>query len=154
MSQAKLEHGYGARKVLLRGTSPGPDGAVLARTGTGKPLNNLELVERLCAVSGVLAEARRLHVRKLGSLVPHVFMGDVLARVRDCLAAATPRERLEHREEVEAILRVLDHAAGEADRETRHVIAASFVRDCEHAGFFAVLRPCLGRELQALLRVK
>ncbi|HET9651890.1 MAG TPA: hypothetical protein VFP36_06850 [Usitatibacter sp.] len=154
MPDVKLDHAYGGRKVLLRGTSPAADGALLARSGSGKPLNNLELVEQLCAVSGTLAEARRTHVHNLGSLVPHVFMGDVLARVGDCLTADTAAQRCDRRPEVEAILGVLDGAAGVADRETRHVIAASFVRDGERAGFFRELRPCLGRKLLALLRAK
>jgi len=141
----------GGRRVVLRGTSPGADGAVLARNCSGKPLNNLELAEHLCAVSCALADARRLHVRNFGTLMPHVFMGEVLARVRDCLLADTTRERLDRRAEVDAILGVLDAAARSADRDTRQVIAASFVRDGERAAFFEELRPHLGRGLHALL---
>jgi hypothetical protein len=140
------ETSQGERKVVLRGTSPGLDGAVLVRQRTGKPLNNLELVERLCAVSAALTEARLVHVRNLGSLVPHVFMGDVLERVRQCMANA-PRE-------VDAILAVLEAAAEAADRETRQVIAASFVHDGQREPFFSQIRPRLGRGLQALLRAK
>jgi hypothetical protein len=150
--ETKVEHG--ARKVVLRGRSPGVDGVMLARNCSGKPLNNLELVEHLCAVSTPLAAARRTHVHKLGALVPHVFMGDVLTRVRDCMTADTTQLRRNQRPEVVAILGVLDVAAGAADRDTRHVIAASFMRDVERETFFSELRPLLGRKLQALVGPK
>jgi hypothetical protein len=151
VSRRKLAQAYGGRKVVLRGTSPRADGSMLARNCSGKPLNNLELVEHLCAVSGALAGARRAHVLKLGSLQPHVFMGDVLACVRNCMEVDTTRER---RPELEAILDVLDVAAGAADQDTRHVIAASFMHDGEREAFFVELRPLLGPKLQALPRVK
>jgi hypothetical protein len=153
-SDNKPCHQNGERKVVLRGTSPAPDGKLLARSQSGKPMNNLELVERLCAVSERLADLRRLHVRNLGSLMPHVFMGDVLTHVRHCLTAETARERLDRRPEVEAILGVLDTAAGTAGADTRHVIVSSFLRDGERASFFPELRAHLGRKLQTLVARK
>jgi hypothetical protein len=140
------------RKVVLRGTSPAADGTVLTRSRSGKPLNNLELVERLCEVSQRLAEVRRVHVRHLGALMPHLFMGDVLTHVRHCLTADTTRERLDRRAELEAILDVLDVAAHGADAETRQVVVSSFLRDGERASFFPELRTHLGRTLRGLIR--
>lgn len=58
--------------AVLRGLSPAPDGTDLPRTPSGKPMNNLELVEKLCAVSVPLREARRVHIQSFGTLVPHV----------------------------------------------------------------------------------
>ena len=49
---------------------------------------------------------------------------------------------------------MLDVAAGAADQDTRHVIAASFMHDGEREAFFVELRPLLGPKLQALPRAK
>ena len=137
---------------MLRGASPGPDGVALARSVTGKPLNSLELVERLCVASKPLAQMRLTHVQGVGALVPHVFMASVLERVGCCMAAPTEMARSEGRLEIDAILGVLEFAAVGADRDTRQLIADAFVREGAAAGFFRELRPLLGRRLEAMLR--
>lgn len=113
-------------------------------------LNNLELANQLCAVSLSLGQARLVHVRILGALVPHVFMAAVLERVRACLCSGTSVERRHHRAEVEAILAVLDSGAAEGDLATRAVIASSFVGDAERRDFYPELRLIMGRRLAAL----
>src|ERR1700730_3445637 len=82
-------------------------GAGLERAPRGKPMNNLQLVESLCAVSTVLNEARRTHVKSFGTLIPHVFMSHVLERVGSCLPAGRGAI-VDHRPEIAAILDSLE----------------------------------------------
>jgi|SRR5688572_5757801 len=141
---------YGGQNVKLRGPSPDEHGELLVRTRSHAALNNLELIEHLSLVSPALGMARRQHVHGLGSIVPHVFMAKVLARVGTCLMAnSSGRDQL--RSEVLAILAVLDMAAGSADAETRGVIAGSFLKDSKGQDFFPALRPMLGARLAALV---
>jgi hypothetical protein len=116
------------------------------------PMNNRELVDSLCAISAVLRETRRVHVRNFGTLIPHVFMSDVLARVGACLhgsARAVPRKRAE----MAAILDSLELGMG-GDRDTRNVISVSFVGDGELEGFFEQVKPLLGPKVRAQLQGK
>jgi hypothetical protein len=129
-------------------------GAGFDRAPRGKPMNNLQLVESLCAVSIVLNEARRTHVKSFGTLVPHVFMSNVLARVGCCLAAGTRKAIVDHRPEVIGILESLEQGMVAGDRETRNVISISFVSDGELEPFFGELKLLLGPRLRALLPVQ
>ena len=154
MTELKRQRRDGERVVVLRGTSPDAEGAILERRTSGKPLNNLELIEHLCAVSEALREERKQQVLGLASLTPHVFMAAVLARVEACLTADTTWTRSRLRPELDAILRVLEVAAGAADPATRKVIAASFLREGERQRFFAELHPLLGHQLAQLSTVR
>ena len=129
-------------------------GAGLDRAPRGKPMNNLQLVESLCAVSTVLAEARRTHVKSFGTLVPHVFMSNVLARVGCCLAAGANKSIVDHRPEIAGILDSLEQGMAAGDRETRNVISISFVSDGELEPFFAELKLLLGPRVLAQLQGK
>jgi hypothetical protein len=120
----------------------------LERAGRSKPIHNLQLVESLCQASAVLREARRIHVKSFGALIPHVFMGDVLARVGACIPAA----RLQG--ELLDILEVLERGMTAGDRETRNVIAVSFVGDGELEPFFAKLHALLGPKVRAHVQGK
>lgn len=118
-----------------------------------RPMNNRELADSLCAASIALREARRRHVKSFGALIPHVFMGDVLARIGWCLdhgadKAAPP----DHEVEIAAILEALERGMFSGDRETRNVISLSFVGDGELESFFARLRPRLGPRVTAEIR--
>ena len=115
-------------------------------------MTNADLVGLLCSTSPALREARRLHIRNFGSLVPHVFMRDVLARVGHCLEPGSGQKaRLE---EVHGILEILERGLAEGERTTHDVIALSFVNDAELAGFYDRLLPLLGPRLQQELRGK
>lgn len=114
----------------------------------GKPINNRELADSLCAVSAALKEVRRSHVKSFGTLIPHVFMGNVLARVGACVRATAPGEA---GAEVAGILQGLEQGMENGDRETRSVISISFAGDAELESFFGVLAPLLGPRLRALL---
>ena len=120
------------------------EGALLSRTPSGKPMNNLELVENLCGASPTLREARRVHVQGFGTLIPHVFMAAVLARVGQCLLMGPAHALEHHRMEIEGILAALEQGMKSGDRETRNVIAISFVRDSEVEIFFGELKKWLG----------
>lgn len=150
MNEIRPPFKYGDRTVHLRGTSPDEHGELLVRTRSQAPLNNLDLIERLCAVSPPLAEARRRQVNGLGAMVPHVFMAQVLARVGECVMAETVKGRELLRSEVVSILAVLDSAASSADQETRAVIATSFLGDGKKHACFAALKPMLSPRLAAL----
>ena len=128
----------------MRGASPGTNGEVLTRTPSGKPMNNLELVENLCAVSPTLREARRVHVQSFGTLIPHVFMAAVLARVGQCLLMGPKSAREEHGAEMHGIVTALEQAMKGGDRETRNVVAISIVRDSEVELFFEELKSWMG----------
>lgn len=117
----------------------------------GKPISNGELVEGLCEISPVLREFRRVHVENFGTLVPHVFMGDVLAHLGMCMLDARERGAAPG-PEVAAILQVLDLGMAQGDRETRNVISVSFVGDGELEPFFAHLKPWLGPRVRAQLQ--
>jgi hypothetical protein len=113
-------------------------------------MTNADLVGLLSSSSVALREARRLHVRNFGGLVPHVFMSEVLARVGHCLEPG--RGRRARMEEAEGILQVLERGLAEGERSTHDVIALSFVNDAELEAFFDQLVPLLGPLLRKQLR--
>ena len=120
-----------------------------ARTGPehrsrGKPLSCAELVEELCAASVSLREARRVHLAAYGTLIPHVFMAAVLARVGDCFVLGAAHAIATNGAEIKGVLDALEDGMAQGDREVRNVVAISFVRDAETELFFDDLRPLLG----------
>jgi hypothetical protein len=117
------------------------------------PMTNLELVEALCAASVPLREARRVHMKAYGgSVLPEVFMGDVLKRIGHCLGSGAMNARAKHSNEIEAILAAIERGMSEGDRETRNVITNSFTRDSEVELFFDELRPFMGPHTRAQIR--
>ncbi|HZZ94995.1 MAG TPA: hypothetical protein VFE23_20720 [Usitatibacter sp.] len=102
----------------------------------------------LCGASGTLAEAHRRHVGAYGTLIPHVYMGDVLTHVGRCLGELGRTDEWRFDGELPTILAMLDRAVLEGDRETRNVVVLSFVRDGELEGFFPQLRPHFGPGLR------
>lgn len=123
--------------------------ADLARpTRRGKPLNSRELVDDICDGSPTLRESRRAHIDSFGTLIPHVFMAHVLARAGACTGPAGDRA------ELAAILAALELGMASGDRETRNVIAVSFVADGELESFFRELRPLLGPKVAAQVQGK
>ncbi|MGZ5063514.1 MAG: hypothetical protein ACXWGT_05145 [Usitatibacter sp.] len=116
-------------------------------------MNNAQLVESLCAASTVLSEARRTHVKSFGTLIPHVFMSNVLARAGTCVGAGR-KAIVDHRCELDAILGSLEEGMVSGDRETRNVIAISFVSDGELEPFFGALKPLMGPKVRAQLQGK
>ena len=125
---------------------------VAQRTPRGKPMNTLELVDQVCESSTVLREARRRHVKAFGTLIPHVFMSDVLARVGICLVTRGATALRDHAPELEGILAALEKGMATGDRETRNVISISFANDSELEAFFEELRPMLGPKISAQLQ--
>ena len=117
-------------------------------TRRGRPMSNGELAEALCAVSVALREVRRVHLESFGTLIPHVFMGEVLARVG---AHFTARAERPGAVEVAAILELLEDAMSCGDRETRNVVSMSFASDGELEPFFPQLKPMLGARVLAQL---
>ena len=117
-------------------------------------MNNLELVENLCAASPALREARRVHVASFGTLMPHVFMAAVLARVGQCLVMGPAHALEHHRGEIEGILAALETGMKSGDRETRNVVAISFVGDSEVEAFFGDLKRWLGPKTLAQVQGK
>src|SRR5512140_1524166 len=88
---------------------------------TGRPMNNRDLAEQLCASSAELRESHRVHLERYGTLIPHLFMTEVLARVGSCRDAFTTA-RSAQRLELESILAALEQGLATGDRETRNVI--------------------------------
>ena len=119
-----------------------------------KPMSNLELADRICEASESLLEKRRRHTKSFGTLVPHVFMGDVLAHVGACLDSARGGVVAAREVEVTAILEVLERAMDSGSRETRNVVSMSFASDGALEPFFRALRPLLGPRLTAQLQGK
>ncbi len=131
----------------------GPD--VRARRSTsGRPMRNIDLVDALCSASTTLQEARRLHEKSYGTLIPHVFMADVLKRIGACLGSGLDTTPDENRREIQALLDVLERGMTDGDRETCNVIAISFTRDSEVETFFLQLMPLLGPRTRAQLKGK
>jgi hypothetical protein len=116
-----------------------------------KIVNNVELAGRLCGDSADLQAAHARHVATHGNLIPHVFMGEVLARAAACVLARTP-DAGARSAELAAILATLERAMAGGDRETCSVICISFVWDGESEPFFAALEPLLGPRLGACVR--
>lgn len=114
----------------------------------GRPLRNGELVDRLCAVSPTLREARTRHVALQGTLMPHVFMGDVLTWVGRCMGGGATGEG----DELRSILDTLEEGMACGDRETRSVIAISFTSDARLETFFSRLMPLLGTRMRTVLQ--
>ena len=114
-------------------------------------VGNVQLAALLCVDSIELCATHARHVALHGNLIPHAFMGDVLARARACVLAGAfgPGQA---RAELERILATLEKAMEGGDRETCSVIGISFVADGRREPFFAVLEPMLGPRLTALLR--
>ncbi len=119
-----------------------------------RPMSNLELADRICEASERLQEKRRRHTKSFGTLVPHVFMGDVLAHVGTCLDIVRGGVVAENAGEVAVILEVLEQAMESGSRETRNVVAMSFANDGELEPFFRALQPLLGPRLIAQLNAK
>jgi hypothetical protein len=117
-------------------------------------MSNTELVENLCGASPALREANRVHVANFGTLIPHVFMAAVLARVGQCLVRGPAHALEHHRGEIQGILAALEAGMKSGDRETRNVIAISFVRDSEVENFFADLKEWLGPRAMGQMRGK
>ena len=126
----------------------------MPRAHSGRPMTNAELVDGLCAASVPLREARRVHLEYYGKLIPHVFMSDVLKRIGDCLLGGSANALESHGGEIPGILGVLEQGMSEGDRETRNVIAISFMRDGEVELFFDELLPLLGPRTRAQLHGK
>jgi hypothetical protein len=114
-------------------------------------VDNAELAARLCADSAEISAAHARHLALHGTLIPHAFMGDVLARAGECARAGTTNAR-EPRAELESILATLEGAMAGGHREACSVICISFIWDGEGEPFFATLRPLLGPRLEAMLR--
>lgn len=111
-------------------------------------------MEQLCGASTALREARRRHLATFETLIPHIFMTDVLARVGICLAFVGGDQSQEHRAEAAAILEALERGLLEGGQETRNVIAVSFVNDSELELFFEQLKPLLGPRMRGQLQGK
>ena len=119
---------------------------------SARPISNMQLVDALCDVSIPLREARRVHLETYGTLIPHVFMADVLARVGQCLGAARAPGSAPHAAEVESIMAALERGLADGERETRNVIALSFARDSQLETFFTELRMLMGPRTSTQLR--
>jgi hypothetical protein len=119
-----------------------------------KPTTNVELVDALCRISAPLREAHRDHLASFGTLVPHVFMGAVLAYVGSSLAAKKAKADAPLPAEIAQILESLERGMDAGDRETRNVISMSFVSDGELEPFFEMLKPVLGPKVRAQLQGK
>jgi hypothetical protein len=117
----------------------------------GEVIDNAQLVGRLCMDSVELCAAHARHVATHGNLIPHAFMGDVLARAGAC-AVAVGANSAHRGVELAAILATLESALAGGHRETCSVIGISFISDGEGEPFFAALRPLLGPRLGALVR--
>jgi len=117
----------------------------------GRPLTNSELAASLCEASVPLREAHRIHLRHYGTLVPHVFMADVLRRIGQCLAGRPLNGFDEDANEMRGILDAIELGMSDGDRETRNVIALSFARDSEVELFFHQLEPLMGPHTRAQL---
>lgn len=141
----------GERRVFRRGISPDIDGAVVRRRESGRPLNRLELVELISAVSPALALKRRAHVRSFGCLVHHVFLAEVLSWTGDCLGPAAP---MDDRAQAQALLAAVEDAIERGDRETKALIARSLAHESRQQPFFAELKSIMGPRLRALLRAR
>lgn len=112
-------------------------------------VSNVELARRLCDESMALRDAHARHVSEHGNLIPHVFMGAVVARAKACAQwAGTNAES--RQAELAGILAALERGMEGGDRETVAVIGISFLREAQGEGFFAALRPLLGPRLGAL----
>src|SRR5512138_1992646 len=103
-----------------------PIGMPSSKATRGKPLNCAELVDTLCEASVPLREARRAHLDAYGTLIPHVFMGAVLARVGQCFVVGARHAMAANGEEMAGIFRALESGMEEGDREVRNVVAISF----------------------------
>lgn len=112
----------------------------------------MQLADSLCAVSSALAESRGVHMKKFGTLVPHIFMGDVLAHLGYCLLPGSGPAVANGRAEITGILESLESAMTVGDRETRNVVSISFVGDGRHEPFFHDLEPLLGPKTRAQLK--
>lgn len=111
----------------------------------GRPMDNRELAEGLCGLSGALRELLRLHIVHYETLIPHVFMGEVLAHAgRLCHVGASAEEI----EEVAGILRLLEQGMAYGSRETRSVISMSFVGDAQLEIFYPALIGGFGPRLR------
>lgn len=111
----------------------------------GRPLGNGELADGLCSISSAIRELRRVHLEHYETLIPHVFMGEVLAHAGAlCRVGAREEEVLE----VAAILRMLEQGMAYGSHETRSVIAMSFVSDGQQELFYTALAHGFGPRLK------
>ncbi len=114
----------------------------------GKAMSNLDLATSLGASCVDLGTALETHMKAFGTLIPHMFMGDVLGHVR------RQAFDLERQTELGAILDCLERGMHLGGRETRNVISISFLREGEDESFFPSIAARLGPRMRAQLRVK
>ena len=144
----RVAQATGGRLVIHRGLSPGLDGEVIRRHESGKAINRLEFVDLLSAASPTIALARLSHVRSFGFLVHHVFLGEVLGRIGECLGS---RARPGDAAEVQALVAAMERGIESGDPETRDLVALCFVRDGARQPFFDRLKPFIGPKLRGCL---
>jgi hypothetical protein len=111
----------------------------------GRPMGNHELADGLCSVSAGLREVRRVHLARYGTLIPHVFMNEVLAHVGTLCAGDSESEAAR---EVAAVLAILEQGMAFGSHETRSVISLSFVGDGQLEGFYPAMLPGFGPRLR------
>jgi hypothetical protein len=111
----------------------------------GRPMSNHELADGLCSVSSGLREVRRVHIERYETLIPHIFMSEVLAHVGTLCNVAADEEQIR---EVAAILAMLEQGMAFGSRETRSVISLSFVSDGQLEMFYAAMAPAFGPRLK------
>ena len=99
-----------------------------------------------------MRERERAHLHQYGTLIPHQFMGDVLAYVGLCLRADAMARGVANQREIAAIVDCLERGLAEGDRETRSAVALSFACDSESEDFFHLLRPLMGPCLRRQLK--
>jgi len=77
-----------------------------------KVVDNAQLAGRLCVDSVDLRAAHARHVATHGNLIPHAFMGDVLARAGACVVAGGAHST-DRRVELAGILATLEDCEGD-----------------------------------------
>jgi len=118
---------------------------------SGNAVRNAQLAGNLCVDSIELCASHARHVALHGNLIPHAFMGDVLARAQACILAGAAKPG-QARAELERILATLESALEGGDRETCSVIGISFIADGRQEPFFSELESMLGPRMSALMR--
>jgi hypothetical protein len=112
-----------------------------------------ELFQRIVDVAPDFEAVRVEHLRdNFGELLPHLLMADLLRYVALALGAPDKLDGLAvppSRQEVSAILAVLDRGLAEGDAATDNAIAVSFVEYVWGEPFYPQLEPLLGPELRA-----
>jgi hypothetical protein len=114
-------------------------------------MNPLELFTAIGTAAPGFKSVMAEHLADNGELLPHLLMSDLLRYVGRSFES-NANDQAPSRDEITAVLALLDTAAVSGSEDTKNAIAVSFCEHLETESFFPQLRGLLGLGLRRHMR--